>query len=250
MSAAAEEQLFVQRVAALGWRAETVQENDYWLLRANRGWTGRANSALPLTYAVPEKSLVSINEFFVRRSLPTKVQVPLPACAALDEYLEKRGFIASNPTHVLTARIEEILDDVADKVSERVEISASPDEMWLTACESWNRELGRVGKDLLQRHPRVGFASIRDDDGEMVAVGRVVVDGEWAGLSTAAVHPGHRRLGLATTLLRARLRWASIRHDATHAYLQVEKHNLVSLALCRKTGFARHHDYHYRTRQA
>src|SRR4051794_39097267 len=38
----------VQRVAALGWRALELESLGDWLLRAGGGFTGRANSALPL----------------------------------------------------------------------------------------------------------------------------------------------------------------------------------------------------------
>ena len=106
------------------------------------------------------------------------------------------------------------------------------------------------GGDLIKRHPRAGFASIRSDEGHVISVGRVVIDEGWAGLSTAAVHPEHRRQGLATALLLARLRWANSRYNATQAYLQVERHNTASLTLSRKVGFVHHHDYHYRTRKA
>lgn len=127
----------------------------------------------------------------------------------------------------------------------RVEVSRRPDAAWLAACGDWGRDLGGFGGELLRRHPRVGFASARSG-GKIVAVGRVVVDGGWAGLSTAAVRPDHRRRGLATALIRARLRWANREHGATRAYAQVEVHNAASLAVCRRVGFRPHHDYHYR----
>lgn len=248
----AEEQLLVQRIAALGWRSETVEKHDAWLLRAHSGWTGRANSALPLT-AQPkmasEPSLEIVREFFGRQRLPVKIQVPLPACSVLDEHLARGGLTASDPTHVLTARIEDVLDDGTDTNSVEVEISTAPDKEWFAACERWARELGDVGRNLVSRHHRVGFASVRSIEGDIISTGRVAVDKGWAGLSTSAVHPEHRRRGIATAMLRARLHWAQAEHGATHAYLQVEKHNAASLDLCRKAGFVHHHDYHYRTWQ-
>lgn len=250
----AEEQIFVQRVAALGCRASSVEERNGWLLRANSGWTGRANSALPLLSAsVSEQSLETVREFYETRNLPVKMQIPLPACGALDEELDRRGFFVSGPTHVLTTHVRDVLGNqttAGPSGSAKVEISAVSGEEWLEACENWARELDNIGRGLIRRHPRAGFASIRSDEGRVISVGRVVVDRGWAGLSTRAVHPEHRRRGLATTLLLARLRWASVKHGASRAYLQVEKHNVASLALCRKAGFVHHHDYHYRTLRA
>ena len=249
-----EEQLFVQRVAAFGWRASSVEERNGWLLRANSGWTGRANSALPLlSTPVLEEVLEIVREFYESRSLPVKVQIPLPACGALDKELDYRGFSVSGPTHVLTARLQDVLDNQTDTGSAgsiEVDISVVPNEEWLEACESWARRLGDIGRDLIKRHHRAGFASIRSDEGHVISVGRVVIDEGWAGLSTAAVHPEHRRQGLATALLLARLRWANSRYNAAQAYLQAEKHNTASLTLSRKVGFVHHHDYHYRTRKA
>lgn len=243
--------LLLQRIAARGWRAESSCETGGWLLRANRGWTGRANSALPLSPrpggeagGTLEDALSPVRDFFSRHGLPMRVQVPLPACRSLDEELGRRGFVVTGPTRVLVANVA--ADGRSDAAPWDVEISGRPDDEWLAACERWGRSLGGFGGELLGRHPRAGFAAVRGDGGRMVAIGRVVVDDGWAGLSTAAVRPDHRRRGLATTLARARLRWARSEHGAARAYTQVEKDNTPSLAVCRKVGFVPHHDYHYR----
>ena len=41
--------LELERIARRGWRAAEVAELDGWQLHADLGWTGRANSVLPLT---------------------------------------------------------------------------------------------------------------------------------------------------------------------------------------------------------
>lgn len=193
------------------------------------------------------ESLEAVRAFYFRRELPAMAQLPLPACAALDEKLADIGFEAMRPTFVLTACIEDVLGGRSGEVPRmEVEVRTTPNKDWLEAYEAWGGSLGEVGEAVILRHPRVGFASIRDAKNEVVAVGRVAADNGWAGLSTAAVHPKHRRRGLATALIHARLRWAAENHDARHAYSQVERRNEASLSMCREAGFSFHHEYHYR----
>src|SRR5436305_8792085 len=42
------DELGLERIVAAGWRADQTQELGGWLLRASGGFTGRANSVLPL----------------------------------------------------------------------------------------------------------------------------------------------------------------------------------------------------------
>jgi GNAT superfamily N-acetyltransferase len=55
---------------------------------------------------------------------------------------------------------------------------------------------------LLLSAPFQAFASVRRDGGT-VAIGRVAVAAGWGGLSAVAVHPGHRRAGLAAAITAA-----------------------------------------------
>ncbi len=129
----AEEQIFVQRVAALSWRASSVEERNGWLLRAN--------SALPLlSDPVSEQSLEKVWEFYETRNLPVKMQIPFPACGALDEELDRRSFFVSGPTHVLTAHVRDVLGNqttAGSAGSAKVDVSAVPGEEWLEVCENW-----------------------------------------------------------------------------------------------------------------
>nr|WP_223268373.1 GNAT family N-acetyltransferase [Streptosporangium nondiastaticum] len=76
-------------------------------------------------------------------------------------------------------------------------------------------------------------------------MGRCVIDGRWAGFSAVAVHPDHRRRGLATQVM-ARLAEQALSEGASAAYLQVETDNGAAAALYDELGFTTHHAYHYR----
>ena len=89
---------------------------------------------------------------------------------------------------------------------------------------------------------QVGFVSIGAPG---LAIGRVVVTGEWAGLSAVEVAPEARRQGLARRIVETSLAWA-VERGADKAYLQTMRSNEAALALYRPFGFVDHHDYVYR----
>ncbi|WP_181806795.1 GNAT family N-acetyltransferase, partial [Streptomyces shenzhenensis] len=76
------------------------------------------------------------------------------------------------------------------------------------------------------------------------AIGRLVVDGRWAGFAAVEVDPGLRRRGLATEVMAALARRA-LEEGASAAWLQVETGNEGARALYRRLGFAAHHTYHH-----
>ncbi|WP_240656429.1 GNAT family N-acetyltransferase [Streptomyces sp. V2] len=78
----------------------------------------------------------------------------------------------------------------------------------------------------------------------VVAIGRCVVDGRWAGFSAVEVDPGRRREGLGTDVM-AVLAGRALAEGASAAWLQVEADNAGALALYEGLGFAVHHSYHH-----
>jgi len=82
-----------------------------------------------------------------------------------------------------------------------------------------------------------------------VAIGRVAMAGDWAGLTAVEVHPRHRRRGLGGAITAA-LAAAAAARGAGGLYLQVEDDNDAARALYRRAGFADHHGYHYRVAPA
>ncbi len=70
----------LERVAAAHWRGTEEEWLGDWLLRAADGFTGRANSALPLgDPGLPlDEALAAVTEWYRARGLPPMIAVPTP----------------------------------------------------------------------------------------------------------------------------------------------------------------------------
>ena len=253
--------LVLEDIAAVGWRAPEETRFGGWLLRAAGGFTGRANSVLPLGEpgAPLEEALAAVCSWYDQRALPACFQVPLPARGALDDALAARGWTAYNPTDVLVADIAAVLgtrDRARGEVASMdtdggaaVEIAGEPSADWLGAYHYRGGAPPADAVGLFTSAPVQGFATVTQG-GAVVAVGRVAMgdDGpsrRWAGLTALEVVPAARRRGLGGLVVRALLGWAAQR-GARHAYLQVAAENVAAQAAYRQAGFTRHHGYHYR----
>ena len=236
--------LELARIARRGWRAGEVLDLDGWLLHADRGWTGRANSVLPLftpRRPLPEL-LAEAGRFYAERGLPLQVQLPLPARGLLDAELAGRCWTLERPAIVLTAPVAGPLTGSAS--GEPVRLDPAPSAAWLAGYHYRGGELPEHAVRLLTRHDQVRFASL-SRDGSVVGVARGTVDEGWLGVTAVEVAARHRRSGVATALMRSLLDWGG-RQGATACYLQVDESNTGALAFYQRLGFIYHHRYHYR----
>ncbi len=240
--------LDLERIAALGWRGLDEAALGGWTLRAAQGFTGRANSVLPL--GDPDRpldeALAHVRDWYAARGLPARFQVPLPARADLDAALAERGWTAYDPTRVMTADLVAIRARTADRRDlPPVALLDAPDEAWLAAYDYRGRgALPPVAREVLVRGPALAFAAVVEG-GATMAVGRGAVAERWLGVTAMEVAPAARRRGLAQHVLRALAAWGA-RTGARHAYLQVSAENGPAAALYEQCGFAAHHGYHYR----
>jgi ribosomal protein S18 acetylase RimI-like enzyme len=237
-------ELELESVAAKGLRPAETQELGGWLLRADSGFTRRANSVLPLRRPrMPvDEALDRAAAWYAERGLPLRVHLPVEARRLLDAELAERGWPAEPRTHVYAGRLDALRADLADLPA--VEIADRPDEQWLARYRDGGG-LSDTGRALLTRHDRAGFASLRMD-GRTVAVARGAVDDGWLGVMAVEVDPDYRRQGLAAAVTAAVWRWgASL--GAVRGYLQVMAENIPAVTLYEKLGYWVHHDYHYRT---
>jgi ribosomal protein S18 acetylase RimI-like enzyme len=72
------------------------------------------------------------------------------------------------------------------------------------------------------------------------ARGAATLDGDWLCVHSLEVDPGHRRRGLARTVLAELLDWGGSRGART-VWLHVESDNAPALALYEGLGFRTHH---------
>jgi ribosomal protein S18 acetylase RimI-like enzyme len=247
------DELDLQAVIARGWVAADQELLDGWTLRANGGLTGRANSVLaagqlrrPL-----DEALDAVVAWYAARGLPPKFQLAVEARRLLDAELGERGWEPSENVHVMTRRLgpagaDTAGDDAAgdDAAGDDVTVRPVPGADWF--------EVYRAGaggsehaRELLLRHPAVGFAELRQG-GELVAIGRGTVDDRWLGITAVEVVPGARRRGHATAVMHALYEWGAA-HGAVRAHLEVSASNTAALGLYGALGLRVHHDYRYRT---
>jgi ribosomal protein S18 acetylase RimI-like enzyme len=244
---AARDILALEVVAAAGWPAREQVSAHGWLLRANDGFSGRANSALALRAPTPDlgAALAGVRAWYAARGLPALIAVPLPTRRALDAALERLGWPVTTEAVVLAANLP--ADPTAPNLTAgaaAVHLAPELDDAWLAAYHHDSGPAPELARELLSRPPLTTFARTTVD-GQVVAIGRGVLEGGWLGLSAIAVDPEHRRRGLARAIVAALSAWGAA-GGATQRYLQVEAANAGAIALYRGLGFWEHHRYRYR----
>ena len=228
--------LLLERLAADAWPALEQVEVHGWRLRASAGVTRRANSALPLSDALPVDDVVA---FYRSRALPPVVQV---SDDETDGALAALGWQRDIDVEVMTG-------PVTDGTSS-ADVAEEPDEDWLECL--WDVD-ARGGEEQLEVVRRMlagisapaGYASVRRG-GRTLAVGRGVAQEGHLGVFSMAVRPEARRRGLGRDVLQALRDWA-FGHGARTAYLQVFDGNAPARALYASEAFRPAYRYHYRT---
>jgi ribosomal protein S18 acetylase RimI-like enzyme len=251
----------LERVAAQHWRGTEEEWLGGWLLRAAEGFTGRANSALPL--ADPGRPLDSmldaVTHWYRSRGLRPMIAIPLPldanantdahpAGGRLDHQLSERAWLTRpGPAFVMVADLanvpapREIAPDLVFAAAE------DPDDAWLGMYHYRGQERQPpVMREVLMSAPLQLFASIRSADGQdVLAIGRLSVAAGWAGVTAVEVDAGRRRGGLGTALTLAVCGEAAAR-GLKRVFLQVETDNMAAIQLYERCGFRCSHRYHYR----
>lgn len=134
-----------------------------------------------------------------------------------------------------------------------VEVRAGVDEPWARAYgaihgggSTQEARTAAYGRMLAALGDRALAATVVDESGATIGLGFGVVDRGWLGIFGMGTAPGHRRRGIASSIVRA-LAVAAAEHGATRAYLQVETDNAPAIACYERLGFATSHGYHYRS---
>jgi len=230
----------LELAADAAWPAPTRAKLGDWLLRSADGWTGRANSALPI--GDPDRPLEAaidaIEEWYAERGQPALVNTPLPLAAPVGAALDDRGWTARPLVLVQTAPLEPIAGE------EKITLSRAPGDDWLEIVRARKSSLPAAARRVLTGPRRVRFAAAYDGDA-LVAIGRGAVVGDGnrrLHLALIEVVPSHRRRGLARRVTRALAAWG-LGEGATTAFLQVEEHNTAAVALYGTLGFTTHHSY-------
>ncbi|MFF5203413.1 GNAT family N-acetyltransferase [Micromonospora parva] len=107
----------LERAADEAWPAPTRGRLGDWLLRSAEGWTGRANSALPI--GDPDRPLAAavdaVQRWYAELGQPALVNTPLPLAAPVGAELDARGWGTRPPTLVQTAPLPRLASASADE---------------------------------------------------------------------------------------------------------------------------------------
>lgn len=232
----------LERAAARHWQAPDTESLGEWLLRAADGFTGRANSALPLGdpgRPLPE-AVTAVAEWYRRRGLRPMIVLPQGAAPDhLENHLNERGWLPRpGPAFTMTADLAGLPASQAN-----IEFTPEPDDAFLGLYRYRGQDLPPIARTLLMSAPWQAFGSIRRD-GRAVAVGRVSVADDLGVLTAVEVDPACHRQGLGTAIT-AGLAAAAAARGAARILLQVETTNDPARALYVRCGFRDSHRYHY-----
>jgi GNAT superfamily N-acetyltransferase len=234
----------LERIASDAWPAVERDRLGDWQLRATGGWTGRANSALPIgDPGLPLPDAVdAVVDWYAARGLPPRINVPLPLAAAVGAVLDARGWRAAEPTLVQTAPLASLTGAAGDAADGGdVRLAPAPSPAWIRLVEGWKGALPPGAHQLLTGPSQVRFAEVYRD-GALAGTARGAVVSGVLHVGLVEVVRSARRQGLAGRLTRTLAGWA--RENGAHtAMLQVEESNGPAMALYGALGFQTHHAY-------
>lgn len=224
------------RIMARGWPAIESEPLGEWVMRASGGFTKRANSVA--AFGDPgvgvDTALDQVVAYYAERDL--RPLVNLEAGGPWETSLAERGWtpVDGGDTTVLVAQL-----DRRWPLDAEATIARDPSDAWLAAYVSAGESID-LAREVMGATPTAAHVSLEG------AIARVVVTGEWAGLSALWVPEERRRRGLARRLVTTSLGWA-VEQGADKAYLQVVTGNDPAERLYRTFGFLDHHEYRYLT---
>ena len=235
------------------WPAQKQVLLDGWVVRFNEGYTGRANSVMPLRHGsmdLDEKIRV-VEGLYAREGLPAMFCLHAGYQPDdLDAVLADRGYGKRVFSHCTTVSIR-TAELCGLDLGSRHEV-----DVWPGCCETWlagvrscmgasepsTAILCRMMSHLV---PEGGFGLLCDADRMPVSCGLAVVERGWAGLFLVATAERHRGQGYGRALVSGLLRWSCDR-GARSAYLQVVSNNAAAIGLYDRFGFEEVCTYCYR----
>jgi N-acetylglutamate synthase len=249
----------LEKLMAKGWVATDLAGLGDWVLRSAHGFTGRANSALVVgDPSLPlDRAIDYVEGWYAEREAAPVFQVHGDAGFAVDDVpagaaLLERGYAAGGgrPDWTRVLVLTGASRDVPPLTTESAPVTADAElaPEWLMAYGRSRSVVPGTTEAVLTGSDGQLFLSVRDDTtGQLIGIARLAIHPGWAGIFGVWVDPGHRRRGIASTIVSAAAMVA--RENAMPAiYLQVSADNADGVAFWTGLGFGVHHEYAYLAR--
>jgi ribosomal protein S18 acetylase RimI-like enzyme len=244
----------LEQIMVEGWPPLERAELGSWLLRAGAGFTGRANSVLPLGdpgISLPE-AIDQCERWYVDRGLRRLFALFGPTGFAIDDdplgrELRARGYEPFSSTAVLTAATAALPPEIPHRSGATVRLESEPSSQWWQAWAARDEHSTKADpaavRAVMIGSPDQLFASV-EVDGLVVGIARLALARGWAGVFALRVEPAYRRTGIAVQLMSA-LAEASRLAGIRSMYLQVLNASAPARGLYERLGFSTHHQYRY-----
>ena len=234
----------LEQAMALTWPAEITQEHDGWLLRAARGVTYRANSALPIgppPLGTPAKHLdeaiIRTIGFAREHGIVPMIQVPMPAYSTLDSTLESCGWALALEGVVMVADAPEVTTAASGSPAPVI-LEDEPTLAWLSVQPDVTTEA------IMRRCPARYAVALAH--GAPVGTGRIALASGWGVISSVFITADARNSGLGRAVMRELAASAS-GAGCSRLALQVNADNRRAIDMYERLGFRVHHRYRHRS---
>lgn len=235
----------VEDAALNAWPSPKQMIYDGWLMRFTGGPSKRVNSVnvrYPSTLPLMQKIKHS-EDMYAWEGLPTLFRLPAPfSSPELHQTLESAGYHAFDETFVLFRELHK-----PDPLQEGLAIKTLPIAEWLP----FKGKISDTPEGPLVIHEQIlrGIVPpmtllVLSANGEPVACGMGVAEGDFLGYFTIYTHHDARRKGYASVIMDALTAWG-LRQGAKFGYLQVEGDNDPARALYARLGFDLCYPYVY-----
>jgi N-acetylglutamate synthase len=227
------------------WPSFDYQAYDGWLLRLAKGYSKRANSASPFVLGAGlDDALVDymVDHFIAQNVRPTFRLTSLEG-RGVDEFLERRGFLAIEPTQVLTKQIPEECT-----VDPSIVLEPKVSARWVReTAQSYGGDKAddSILIEIVSRIRQTAVFATLDIDGQHVAWGLGVLERGYVGLYDIVVAPELRGIGFGRKVVTSLMAWGRDLGART-AYLQVRDDNEVARGLYTALGFEPAYRYTHR----